>query len=136
MDKINFEEIAQITLDTQDKLAETWAARIVECVNQAAANGQDRVYLCQITNNGYVYNLKQYFTHLLMEGKINYEEMSLFDDLNAMYELSGLETLDTQPYAVIEKAADIAGCKLQITSNAICWDKRISALRGDEALPF
>lgn len=57
MEPINFEDIAELTVTRQNELAAKWAKHIAESVQQAAEAGQDRVYLNQVTDKGYVPNV-------------------------------------------------------------------------------
>lgn len=135
IERANFEAIASTTKESQDKQAEIWAERIVSCIEEAAESGFDTIYLHQITSLGFVPSMKRLFISRVTSQDIPYPLINLIDDWDAVCELVGVSVLDDAPISVINQAADIAGCKIS-SSERIEWGKRLSEIRGEEALPF
>lgn len=136
MEAINFEDIAELTVARQDELAAKWAKHIADSVQQAAEAGQDCVYLSQVTDKGYVPNMKRLFIEHLRIGNVSKAFVAVKDDFDAVCQLIRIETLDQQRVEIIEGAADLCGCRLEIQREDIRWDKRVSSIRGEEVLPF
>lgn len=136
MEPVNFEDIAELTVTRQNELAAKWAKHIADSVQQAAEAGQDRVYLNQVTDNGYVPNMKRLFIEHLRVGNVSKAFVAVKDDFDAVCQLIGRETLDQQRTEIIESAAEMCGCRLEIQRESIRWDKRVSSIRGEEVLPF
>lgn len=96
MEAINFEDIAELTVARQDELAAKWAKHIADSVQQAAEAGQDCVYLSQVTDKGYVPNMKRLFIEHLRIGNVSKAFVAVKDDFDAVCQLIGIETLDQQ----------------------------------------
>lgn len=114
MEPVNFEDIAELTVTRQNELAAKWAKHIADSVQQAAEAGQEH----------------------LRVGNVSKAFVAVKDDFDAVCQLIGLETLDQQRTEIIESAAEMCGCRLEIQRESIRWDKRVSSIRGEEVLPF
>lgn len=137
VEKIDFEEIAQITSDAQDTHAEKWAQHIVDCIHQAAKRGYAKIYTSQVTNKGFAPTLLELVAKEVKFGKVSKDVLEYAQEKDIILILADIEVLCDQPYHVVRSAVELAG--VEISSDfSMSWEKRVDAAAGreEESLPF